>query len=343
MIRRALAVLVCAFGLAIPLPAQADEPCPKLQLPTAISAKAWMVADLDTGDVLATCAPHAKYPPASTQKLLTVLTALPKVDPRATVTVTEADLDFEPGSSAVGLVENGRYTVETVILGLLLNSGNDAANVIARLAGRDRGVLGTIADMNATAKSLGALDTIAVTPSGLDAPGQVTSAHDLAVIARAAFHRDDFRRYVATPLTTIPAQKPKYAAFQIQNDNQLLFDYPGAIGGKTGFTDLARHTFAGAAERGGRRLVVTMLRGEHLPTARMWQQGAALLDWGFANPTTMKSKELPAPVTASPATAEKSAESRGTLTLVGFFAALGIVVIVAICYAGIRWLVQHGT
>ena len=70
--------------------------------------------------------------------------------------------------------------------------------------------------------------------------------------------------------------------YQIQNDNKLLFEYPGAIGGKTGFTDIARHTFVGAATRGGRTLVVTMLGGEHKPV-RSWQQGAALLDWGFAN------------------------------------------------------------
>jgi D-alanyl-D-alanine carboxypeptidase len=136
--------------------------------------------------------------------------------------------------------------------------------------------------MNAEAKALGALQTHAVTPSGLDGPGQHTSAYDLALIARACFARDDFRRYVATRTAQVPAQ-PGAKGFPIWNDNQLLHQYPGALGGKTGYTDLARHSFVGAAERGGRRLLVTLLGAESRPLAG-WQQGAALLDWGFALP-----------------------------------------------------------
>jgi D-alanyl-D-alanine carboxypeptidase (penicillin-binding protein 5/6) len=257
------------------------------RLPTTLTAQAWVVADLDSGDILGACAPHAYHPPASTQKLLTILVALGKLDPKQVITVTPGDLAFEPGSSAVGLVKGGKYTVETVILGLLLASGNDAANVVARLAGGGKGVPGTIEAMNAEARRLGALDTTAVTPSGLDGPRQYTSAYDLALIARADFANPDFRRYTATERTVIPAQPPKFKAFQIQNDNRLLTQYDGAIGGKTGFTDLARHTYVGAAERNGRRLVVTMLRGEPRPQ-RLWQQGAALLDWGFALPKDAK-------------------------------------------------------
>jgi D-alanyl-D-alanine carboxypeptidase (penicillin-binding protein 5/6) len=116
----------------------------------------------------------------------------------------------------------------------------------------------------------------------LDGPGQVTSAYDLALIARACFARDDFRKYTGSKTAQIPAQPPKDKhGFQIQNDNSLLFEYEGAIGGKTGFTDIARHTYVGAATREGRTLVVTMLGGEHQP-GRLWQQGAKLLDWGFS-------------------------------------------------------------
>jgi D-alanyl-D-alanine carboxypeptidase (penicillin-binding protein 5/6) len=166
----------------------------------------------------------------------------------------------------------------------MLNSGNDAANVLARVGGGPGGVPGTIEAMNAEARRLGAYDTHAVTPSGLDGPGQATSVYDLALIARACFAREDFRRYNATLRAQIPAQPPKTTrGFQIQNDNQLLLQYPGALGGKTGFTDLARHTYVGMAERNGRRLVVTILSAETRPM-RSWQQGAALLDWGFSLP-----------------------------------------------------------
>ncbi|EWM63489.1 LOW QUALITY PROTEIN: serine-type D-Ala-D-Ala carboxypeptidase, partial [Micromonospora sp. M42] len=222
--------------------------------------------------------------PASVQKLLLAATMLPRLDPNREVTVTAGDLAVEPGSSAVGLVEGGRYRIETIWLGLLLRSGNEAANALARLGGGPDGLAGGVRAMNEEAHRLGARQTHAVTPSGLDGPGQFTSAYDLALIARACFANPAFRRYAATRTAQIPAQPAlRKKAFAISNDNMLLDQYPGAIGGKTGFTDLARHTYVGAAERGGRRLVVTLL-GAEVTSQRGWQQGAALLDWGFAQP-----------------------------------------------------------
>jgi serine-type D-Ala-D-Ala carboxypeptidase (penicillin-binding protein 5/6) len=250
--------------------------------PKVISATSWVVADLDTGEVLGACGPHEYGAPASVQKLLLAATVMPHLDPDRVVKVTAGDMRFEPGSSAVGLLRGGRYSVRLLWLGLLLNSGNDAANVLARLGGGPRGVPATLEAMNTEARRLGAWDTHADTPSGLDGPTQRTSAYDLALIARACFARPDFRGYVATRRAKVPAQPPRDKhGFQIQNDNRLLYEYPGALGGKNGFTDIARHTFVGAAERGGRRLVVTMLGAEHRPV-RTWRQGAALLDWGFA-------------------------------------------------------------
>ncbi len=253
---------------------------------TRLASHSWIVADLDSGAVVAACAPHVRYAPASTLKLLNVLTVLPKLTPNQQITVTADDLKFEAGSSAVGLVEGGTYSAQTLLLGLLLVSGNDAANVLARVAGGSRGVAGTLKDMNAMAAKLNALDTHAVTPSGLDGKGQATSAYDLALIARALFARKDFSQYTSTERADIPAQQ-NYPAFQIQNDNALLTNYPGALGGKTGFTDLARHTYMGAAEQNGRRLVVTMLDGENRPYP-LWRQASALLDWAFALPSDTK-------------------------------------------------------
>jgi D-alanyl-D-alanine carboxypeptidase (penicillin-binding protein 5/6) len=280
-------------GLAVP----AGSP----PLPTVLSASSWVVADLDSGAIVGACAPHAYAAPASLQKLLLALAVLPKLNPTDVVTVTAEDLNYEPGSSSVGLLLGGQYTVETLWLGLLLNSGNDAANVLARLGGGEAGQPGGMRLMNDKAEEIGALDTHAETPSGLDGPGQVTSAYDLALITRALFERDDFRRYVATRKADIPAQpqlvalpEKKRLGYQIQNDNRLLLNYPGALGGKTGFTDIARHTFVGAAERDGRRLVVTLLGAEHQPV-RTWQQAAALLDWGFATAPASSVGQLVAP------------------------------------------------
>ncbi|WP_229403434.1 D-alanyl-D-alanine carboxypeptidase family protein [Micromonospora okii] len=263
--------------------------------PPAVTATSWLVADLDTGAVLAGCGPHEYATPASVQKLLLTATALPRLDPGQSVTVTREDLDIAPGSSAVGLLEGGRYTVETVFLGLLLQSGNEAANVLARLVGGPDGATGGVRAMNAEARRLGALQTHAVTPSGLDAPGQFTSAYDLALIARVCFADPTFRRYALTEATRIPDQPAlRRKGFQIQNENQLVYRYPGALGGKTGFTDYARHTYVGAAQRDGRRLVVTLLGAEPRPM-RGWEQGAALLDWGFSLPRDASVGRLVAP------------------------------------------------
>jgi serine-type D-Ala-D-Ala carboxypeptidase (penicillin-binding protein 5/6) len=329
--------MMATTGLAIPDGAPA--------LPTNLSAQSWLVADLDTGAVLGACAPHAYAAPASVQKLLLAETVLPKLDPTQLITVTPTDLNFEPGSSAVGLVLGGQYTVETLWLGLFLNSGNDCAQTLARLGGGDRGVAGTIADMNAEAKRLGALETHAETPSGLDGPGQVTSAYDLALIFRADFARTDFKRYDSTLRADIPPQPPQYPkGYQIQNDNALLFQYPGALGGKVGYTDNARHTYVGAAERNGRRLVVTILRAERQPV-RGWEQGAALLDWGFSlpadasvgrlvNPGELRPTPKPTP---APLVAEHQAAGAATSTLptVTMAAVTGVVVLFAGVWSGL--------
>ncbi|MEU4717594.1 serine hydrolase [Micromonospora purpureochromogenes] len=280
---------------------------PGTPAPPPVTATSWLVADLDSGAVLGGCGPHEYATPASVQKLLLAATMLPKLDPKQVATVTREDLDIEPGSSAVGLLVGGRYPVETVWLGLLLQSGNEAANLLARL-GAGSAEAG-VREMNAEARRLGALQTHAVTPSGLDGPGQFTSAYDLALIARVCFANPTFRRYALTERAQIPAQPAlRKRGFQIQNENPLIYDYPGALGGKTGFTDLARHTYVGAAERNGRRLVVTLLNAERRPV-RAWEQGARLLDWGFSLPPDSSVGRLvqPGEVTADGADATPSA------------------------------------
>jgi D-alanyl-D-alanine carboxypeptidase (penicillin-binding protein 5/6) len=298
-------------GLAAPAGAKA---------PPALSAMSWVVADLDTGAVLGACDPHLRRRPASVQKLLLAETALPKLDPNQVVEATAADLRLPPDSSAVGLVVGGHYPVSTLWYGLLLESGNDTANALARVAGGSGGVPATVAAMNAEAHRLGADDTHAVTPSGLDAPDQLTSAYDLALIARADFTRPDFVRYDTTLRLQWPAQPPRDPrGFQIQNENKLLVDYPGALGGKTGFTDQARHTYVGAAQRGGRRLVVTVMGAEIVP-ARAEKQGEMLLNWGFGLPATAGVGHLVTPDEAarvhSPSPAHPTASQRaGTVRL----------------------------
>ncbi|GAA5198437.1 D-alanyl-D-alanine carboxypeptidase family protein [Rugosimonospora acidiphila] len=290
-------------GLAAPSGASA---------PPALSAMSWVVADLDTGAVLGACDPHLRRRPASVQKLLLAETALPKLNPNQVVEATDADLKLPPDSSAVGLLVGGHYPVSTLWYGLLLESGNDTANALARVAGGSGGVPATVAAMNAEARRLGADDTHAVTPSGLDAPDQLTSAYDLALIARADFARPDFVRYDTLLRMQWPAQPPRDPhGFQIQNENKLLVDYPGALGGKTGFTDDARHTYVGAAQRGGRRLVVTVMGAEIVP-ARAEKQGEMLLNWAFGLPATASVGHLVTPDEIASSRSSASAHPAGS-------------------------------
>ncbi|MEU4241156.1 D-alanyl-D-alanine carboxypeptidase [Actinoplanes sp. NPDC026619] len=280
--------------------------------PPAVTATTWIVADLDTGEVLGACGPHVYQTPASVQKTLLAATVMDKLDPNQTITAVRSDLDIEVNSSAVGIVVGGKYKISTLWLGLLLNSGNDAANALARMAagGGANGVATTVAAMNAEAQRLGAFQTHAVTPSGLDGKGQFTSAYDLALIARKDFANADFRTYVLTKATQMPAQpQVKQKGFQIQNENKLIFNYPGAMGGKTGFTTVARHSYVGAAQRNGRRLVVTLLGAEAHPQ-RGWQQGASLLDWGFAQPKGQSVGKLITPEEVAARTETGSADAQ---------------------------------
>jgi D-alanyl-D-alanine carboxypeptidase (penicillin-binding protein 5/6) len=326
---------------------------PGVPAPPALSAISWVVADLDTGAVLGGCAPHLQRRPASVQKLLLAATALPMLDPALVVEATAADLALPADSSKVGMLVGGRYPVSTLWHGLLLQSGNDTANALARVAGGPGGVATTMAAMNAEARRLGADDTHAVTPSGLDAPDQFSSAYDLALIARADFAHPDFVRYDTAARFQWPAQPPKDPkGFQIQNENKLLTSYSGALGGKTGFTDQARHTYVGAAQRNGRRLVVTLMGAEILP-ARAWKQGAMLLDWGFGLPATASVGHLvtveetaklhsppvqtptPAAARARAATAATEFTGPGQLIVLALVA-VGLVLIGAVGFAVIR-------
>ncbi|MEU4679274.1 serine hydrolase [Micromonospora sp. NPDC023737] len=260
----------------------------------AVTATSWLVADLKTGEVLGGCGPHEHRTPASVQKLLLAATLMPRLDPTQEVEVARSDLrDLDPESSLMGVRAGGRYTVEDLWLGLLLCSGNDAANVLARLGGGNAGRQGGVDAMNEEARRLRAYQTHAATPSGLDGPDQYTSAYDLALIARATFAREDFRRYMATEVARIPA-RPGSPALEITHDNTLLGHYPGTLGGKTGFTDLARQTYVGVAERDGRRLAVTLLGAETAPLGSLGE-AAALLNWGFALPRGASVGHLVAP------------------------------------------------
>ncbi len=240
-------------------------------------AQTWIVADLDSGQVLAGRDQDVAHPPASTIKVLLALVALDELNLNSTVVADVADTQVE--CNCVGVKPGRTYTARQLLDGLLLVSGNDAANTLAHMLG---GPDVTVDKMNAKAAALGAPNTFAATPSGLDGPGGsgASTAHDLAVIFRAAMANPMFAHITAEPSAMFPGD---HGDEPIVNQDELLQRYSGAIGGKTGFTNAARKTFVGAAARGGRRLVIAMMYGlvkQGGPT--YWDQAASLFDWGFA-------------------------------------------------------------
>ena len=242
-----------------------------------VAASSWVVADLTTGEILAAKAPHLTRPPASTLKTLTALTLIPQLDPKRVYRSQVSDVMVE--GSRAGLVDRGTYTVDDLFYGLLLPSGNDAARALAHANG---GVKKTVAEMNEVARHLQAVDTVAKTPHGLDTPGQVSSAYDLALIARAALQLPGFRTYVSTLRYDFPGKMPKAGkkrkTFELWNQNPLLREgYRGVIGVKTGYTTLAGRTFVGRRSVVAHTLVVTLM-GVTEPTVNA---SSKLLTWGF--------------------------------------------------------------
>ena len=244
-------------------------------VPEDVSAEAWLVADLDTGEVIAAKDPHGRHRPASIIKVLVAMQSIQELPINRIVNGTEGDEHAE--GSRVGVKNGERYTINDLLHGLLMVSGNDAAHALAmQLGGMDT----ALQKVNTLARKLGARDTRAATPSGLDGPGMSTSAYDIGLFYRYAWQNDTFSKIVGT-------EKYPWPAYELENDNKLLYNYPGALGGKTGYTDDAGQTFVGAAERDGRRLVAVMLKGTRVPIAP-WEQAARLLDYGFATPPGTK-------------------------------------------------------
>ena len=285
-----LVVLFAALGTAVP--AAAGTPVPQAiggpelasrgvivnypsrsgpRLPR-VRASAFVVADAGTGQVLAAKDPHGWYRPASTLKMLTAVALIPLLNPTATVVASKQATSTVP--NVVGLVAGRAYPISGLFTALLTISANDAAIALTQATGSFSGGMALI---NAEARHLQADDTVAVEPNGLDAPGQHTSAYDLALIARQALKLPAFLTYDRTTSARFVVARRK--AVELYNQNSLLTTYPGAIGGKIGWTSAAGATYVGMAARHGVTLIVTLL---HCPALTEIDSAEKLLDWGFA-------------------------------------------------------------
>jgi len=257
--------------------------------PPKLDASSYLIADGDTGEVLAAKDPHGKYLPASTLKTLTAISLIPKLDADAKVRPTQRTCNVE--GSKVGMTPKLTYQVSDLFKAALMVSGNDASLALTQAHG---GLKRTLSTMNGEARRLQANDTLAGSPNGLDVDlglnvkTQHTSAYDLGLIMRQGLRLPDFRKYVGTVHArwpTLPNKKQrkkgkKTASYPIYSHDRLLpsepHEYPGMIGGKNGYTNAAQQTFVGAARRDGHTIIISLM---HSP--QLWTYATDLLNWGF--------------------------------------------------------------
>ena len=238
-----------------------------------IPASSWILVDADSGDILAAKDPHHQYPPASTLKVLTAVTLMPHLQQDSLYTANYQDVN-QPGTR-IGLRAGMANKVSDLFAGMMMNSGNDAASAVANAAG---GWESSLRLMNEEAARLGAKDTVAATPNGLDRTEQLSSAADLAIFFREALKMPELAEILKTK--TRDAQTVNGRLIHLYNHNKMLqLNYPGHLGAKTGTTSMAGKTVVSAFKRGHRTLIVALMRYG----STMERASKPLYDWGFAN------------------------------------------------------------
>lgn len=318
----AAAVMLTAALAPAPASAAPDTPLKK------IKAGSWIIADADTGEVLAARNPHKRFLPASTQKVLTAVALIPRLGADTMIKPTRESV--EPEGTKVGMTPKLTYSSADLFRALLMVSANDAAMTLTLPQG---GMEPTLELMNAEARRIGAVNTLAGSPNGLDVDlgltvkTQYTTSYDLALILREGLKIPEFVEYSQTVHAKFPALRPakvdketkkktpaKRYMMPIYSHIRMLPGesraYEGFIAGKNGYTNAARQTFVGAAERGGRRIIIALMKAESL-----WDNAELLFDWGFANAgkvTPVDKLADPAPAaTATPAPAREAQKGGG--------------------------------
>jgi D-alanyl-D-alanine carboxypeptidase len=230
------------------------------------------IVDEASGQLLYSELPYVEVPQASTTKIATTIVALerePDLSKRIRVTVSASAMVARDGSSTMGIEPGRSVSLETLLHGMMLPSGNDAAEQVALALADSREQF--IEWMNQEVAALGLKDTHFVNPSGMDAAGHYSSAYDMAMLARYAMRNSTFRDLASTMRYTGDG-------FPMANLNRLLDLYPGADGVKIGFTDAAQKTIVASATRDGHRVYVSLMHSQDLVG-----DSTQLFDWVWDN------------------------------------------------------------
>ena len=253
--------LTLILAVALNVPASAED---RIALPE-VSAQSAILMDADSGRVLWENNGEEPRLIASTTKIMTALLALEHLDPDRSVTVDPAWTGIE--GSSMYLRPGQRLTIRDLLYGLMLASGNDAAEALACLTAGSAEAFAEL--MNRRAESMGCEHTHFENPSGLDGERHYSSAHDLARIAGEAIKNDTFRTLVSTCTATV-------GELTYTNHNRLLRECEGVFGVKTGYTAAAGRTLVSCCERNGITLICVTLSDPD-----DWRDHAALYDWAY--------------------------------------------------------------
>jgi D-alanyl-D-alanine carboxypeptidase len=295
--RRFLTAVVALFILTAAFfhPMSAAAEASIASAPFGLSAQAALLLDADSGTVLYESNARQRLPMASTTKIMTALCVVENLSPEASVCIDARAVGVE--GSSIYLYEGEWLTVRQLLMGLLLESANDAA---VALSIATSGSVEAFAElMNQKATELGLTDTHFENPHGLDAESHYTTAYDLALIASAALSHPVLREIMATTRATIPLcdmtapptedgddplqvgeKTPPEGIRVLLNHNKMLRYYDGAIGVKTGYTKRSGRCLVSAAERDGLTLIAVTLNAPD-----DWNDHTTLLDYGFSRYT----------------------------------------------------------
>jgi D-alanyl-D-alanine carboxypeptidase (penicillin-binding protein 5/6) len=240
----------------------------------AVNAKAAVVMDVKTGRVLFSKNSESRLPMASTTKIMTTLVAVESGRLKETVKVSNRAANTE--GSSIYLKEGEQITVEELLFGIMLRSGNDASMAVAEHLGGS--VQGFVDMMNSKAKEIGAFHTRFANPHGLDNPEHYTTAYDLALITSYALRNEKFAEIVKTKRKTISGPPDVDWDRSMMNKNKMLFQFDGGDGVKTGFTSKAGRCLVSSATRDNWQLCSVVLN-----CGPMWEESAAILNYGFSN------------------------------------------------------------
>ena len=268
------AFLLAIFMMASVAPAAfAEETASK---EPQIRGEGAYLIDVLSGQTLFMKNPDKQLPPASTTKIMTGLLAIEHGNLNSIVTASSSMLNNKlVYGTQIYLAPGEKMPLKDLLYALLLNSANDAAVAIAEHVGSD--LPNFVEMMNQRAREIGANQTHFINPSGLTEAGHVTTAHDLALIARVAYQNPTFAEYVRTKSQTISRSKPDTPK-QMLNENKLLWRDSAVDGIKTGYTAAAQNCLVASVTKDGRQFIGVILKS---PGREIYTDMQAMFDFGF--------------------------------------------------------------